>query len=278
MMRDEYCPRCGAVVRLEEKYCRQCGAPLWVEPVGNAAADASGWVPGTVPVTIEQLRQFCAYNEMPLDRMRFFVGEDCREARAFGIYRDGDQCVVYKNKSDGSRAVRYHGPDEAYAVNELYQKLLDECHKRDIWPDGKSEAQAQQAVQAKKHMRKAIVMMVLMVVLIVGFMLVTGIMDHRRHAHDGYYRFDDDGLYYLYGSSWYYDDPYYDWVLASQSPYDDYGDYYLGDDYDSEWGYSDFEKSDAWQDIRESERSSSHTSSDDYSSWDSGSTDWDSDW
>ena len=46
--------------------------------------------------------------------MRFFIGEDFREARAFGIYKAGEnRFVVYKNKSDGSRAVRYDGPDEA---------------------------------------------------------------------------------------------------------------------------------------------------------------------
>ena len=34
--------------------------------------------------------------------------------------------IVYKNKADGTRAVRYKGTDEAYAVNELYLKLKDE--------------------------------------------------------------------------------------------------------------------------------------------------------
>ena len=37
----------------------------------------------------------------------FFIGEDCREPKAYGIFQtdDGD-FVVYKNKADGVRAVR----------------------------------------------------------------------------------------------------------------------------------------------------------------------------
>ena len=144
------CPHCGALILPNEKFCGQCGAPLTgatdtagaantgeQTPANAAVAGSSGWQPGTRPRTIEQLQDFCAYNEMPLERMRFFVGEDYKEARAFGIYGEDRRFVVYKNRSDGSRVVRYDGPDEAYAVGELYDKLLDECHRRDIWPDGK---------------------------------------------------------------------------------------------------------------------------------------------
>ena len=56
----------------------------------------------------------------------FFIGIDYRQPRAFGIYQAGNEFIVYKNKADGTRAVRYQGTDEAYAVNELYLKLKDE--------------------------------------------------------------------------------------------------------------------------------------------------------
>ena len=75
---------------------------------------------------------------MPLDKMRFFPGEDRHEARCFGIYRDdsGDY-IVYKNKSDGSRAVRYKGKDEAKACQIFWDKLEDEIRirmkERDWW-------------------------------------------------------------------------------------------------------------------------------------------------
>ena len=57
---------------------------------------------------------------------RFFIGKDTRAPRAFGIYEANGEFIVYKNKSDGSRAIRYKGTDEAYAVNELYMRLKEE--------------------------------------------------------------------------------------------------------------------------------------------------------
>ena len=275
MAMNDRCPSCGAMVMPSENYCPQCGAPLNAVGAGSVRGVAPGtgsdWRPGTTPRTIEELRAFCAYNEMPLEKMRFFIGEDYRQPKAFGIYRDGDQVVVYKNKADGSRAVRYHGPDEAHGVDELYRKLLDECHARDIWPDGKPAGYDE---RRKRQKRARIIVVVAMVVVFIAVAVVVFWADSRLHTHDGYYRFQDDGLYYLYGNDWYYySDPYYDWV-AVQEPYEDYGDYYVGRTYDSDWGYSDFERSDAWESIHEE----SHTHSSDYDSWDSGGTDWSSDW
>ena len=124
------CPFCGAVVRSDEKTCPQCGGanPQYVSDSPRRIFQ---------PKTIAELQEYCAERGMPLQRMRFFIGENYREARAFGIYKAGDnRFVVYKNKADGSRAVRYDGPDEAFAVRELFEKLLSECHNRGIYPDG----------------------------------------------------------------------------------------------------------------------------------------------
>ena len=56
---------------------------------------------------------------------------DVLQPKAFGIYKDSDgNFVVYKNKGDGTRAERYRGKDEAYAVNEIYQKLRSEIQIR----------------------------------------------------------------------------------------------------------------------------------------------------
>lgn len=69
---------------------------------------------------------------MPLEKMRFFINEDRREPRCFGIYQDEytGHWVVYKNKADGSRAVRYSGPDEAYAAQEIWAKINSEIELR----------------------------------------------------------------------------------------------------------------------------------------------------
>ena len=111
------CDYCGNYIEDTDKNCPHCGAP-------NDRMQRSGT---KVPKTIEELKAFCAAHHLPLEQMRFFLGEDYRGPRAFGVYKDGEgNFVVYKNKSDGSRAIRYRGTDEAYAVNELYQKMKSE--------------------------------------------------------------------------------------------------------------------------------------------------------
>ena len=124
------CPACGGTVRTDEQNCPHCGEanPGYVKDSPRKIFQ---------PKTIEELKEYCAERGMPLLRMRFFIGENYKEARAFGIYKAGEnRYVVYKNKADGSRAVRYDGPDETYAVKELFSKLLSECHNRGIYPDG----------------------------------------------------------------------------------------------------------------------------------------------
>ena len=122
------CPYCGGTLRSDHKFCPSCGAenPHFVEDTPRRIVH---------PRTIAELKEYCAERGMPLLRMRFFIGEDYQQPRAFGIYQTGDRFVVYKNKDNGNRAVRYDGPDEAYAVNEIFQKLLVECHNRGIYPD-----------------------------------------------------------------------------------------------------------------------------------------------
>ena len=58
--------------------------------------------------SIEELKQKCAEKNMPLEKMRFFIGENRKEPKCFGVYLDEDtgNWIVYKNKADGTRAVR----------------------------------------------------------------------------------------------------------------------------------------------------------------------------
>ena len=123
------CQYCGGTVLSNEKNCPTCGAAnlLYVEDAPSVVL---------TPHTIKELAEYCAERNMPLHRMRFFIGENYQKPKAFGIYQNSaGEFVVYKNKADGSRSIRYIGHDEEYAVKELYLKLLDECHKRNIWPD-----------------------------------------------------------------------------------------------------------------------------------------------
>ena len=123
------CPYCGATVRSNQAVCPSCGSenPHFAEDTARVIIN---------PTTIEELKEYCAERNMPLLRMRFFIGEDYYGPRAFGIFKDGTgKVTVYKNKADGSRAVRYAGPDEKHAVQEIYHKLLEECRMRGINPD-----------------------------------------------------------------------------------------------------------------------------------------------
>ena len=261
------CSYCGATIRSTDQNCPHCGAP---NP--NYVAETPRQI--FLPRTIEELKEYCAERGMPLLRMRFFIGENFKEPRAFGIYKEGSDFIVYKNKANGQRAVRYKGPNEEYAVSELFQKLLQECHNRGIYPDGKpsdrysggSSSGGNRNVTLKK-------ILIFFTIFVFACGLIGGIVGAITHRHDGYYITNDHEVYYHYGSDWYTSDDYY-WYEVSDFPYDSYGDYYAGDDYESDWGVSDFKSSDIWYDMQES----SSSSSSDYDSWDSSDTDWDSDW
>jgi len=115
------CEFCGNFINDTDEICPSC----------NAANEHLVRAGSGVPKTIGELSSFCVAKGLPLEKMRFFIGSDCKEARAFGIFKDENgNFVVYKNKTDGSRMVRYSGKDEAYAVNEIYQKLRNEVVDR----------------------------------------------------------------------------------------------------------------------------------------------------
>ncbi|MBQ1489722.1 MAG: zinc ribbon domain-containing protein [Eubacterium sp.] len=116
------CDYCDNFLDDTMNFCPHCGAP--VPHVIRSASDRT-------PRTIEAMQAFCEERGIPAERMRFFIGRDYREPRAFGIYKDADgNFTVYKNKSDGTRLIRYHGPDEAFAVGEIFQKMLTEVRIR----------------------------------------------------------------------------------------------------------------------------------------------------
>lgn len=235
------------------------------------------------PKTIADLQQWYRDRNLPpYETTRFFIGEDHREPRAFGIYQDpgSGEFIVYKNKDDGSRAVRYHGKDEEYAVNELYQKLKDEIVHQKARSGYGSPSKNSSGSSGKKNTRSYITIAIAGVA-VAGYL--AGSVAAGRH--NGYYNYNNT-VYYNYDNNWYYYDDYYDdWyetgsydsgVSAIEQSYDDY---YVSSDWNSDIQASDWNNTEYYEETH----SSSSDSDSDYdwdsgSDWDSGGTDWSSDW
>lgn len=108
------CEYCGSYISDTDEFCSQCGA---VNPNFKRSTDGT-------PKTISELKVWYKEKNLPDKEVtRFFIGENYKGAKAFGIYEENGEYIVYKNKADGTRAIRYQGKDESYAVNEIYLKL-----------------------------------------------------------------------------------------------------------------------------------------------------------
>ena len=268
----KHCPFCNQIIEQNEQVCPHCGER------------------NKTPETIEELKSYCEKRGMPLSRMRFFIGENYEKPKAFGIYEDGGSYIVYKNKANGERATRYSGPDEAYAVRELFQKLLDECHIRDINPDGRpadeisrshiGTADGASPTARRKLKGKTIFLIVCAICFIAIICLFSTFNWTFRSYENGYYKLNNS-YYVKKGSHWYYGGSS-NWYSRNGSPSENV--VYLGADYDPEWNIIEFEQSETGKNYQAGQYSNSNNSSyndyssSDYSSWDSGDTDWDSDW
>lgn len=132
MASTQKCQYCGATISSEEKTCPSCGAP---NP--NYVEDTKRTV--FFPKTIAELQEYCAERGMPLLRMRFFIGENYKEPKAFGIYKDGDDFVVYKNKANGTDYDSDWGVSD-FKESSAYQSIV-ESHSSgssdyDSWDSG----------------------------------------------------------------------------------------------------------------------------------------------
>lgn len=219
------------------------------------------------PRTIEELRQwYVDHNLPPMDVTRFFIGIDTTDARAFGIYYDSeiDRFTVYKNKDDGSRAVRYCGPDEAMAVGILFDKL---CQEITVRKQGKKAASAEELRRARIRSR-------LILFGVIAILIAAAVLYITSHHKDGYYVVNGTP-YYCLNDSWYWYDGGY-WYPTYESYDWDWSDYYYGSYY-GDVAYS-FTDTKYYEDYVESQQSRDDYSWDSGDSWDSGSTDWGSDW
>lgn len=278
------CDYCGSFIEDTDETCPNCGGVN-----SHLMRSADG-----IPKTIEELKAFAAAKNLPLEQMRFFIGIDYKEPKAFGIYKDNDgNFIVYKNKGDGTRAERYRGKDEAYAVNEIYQKMKTEVQirrekngasrqNRPSRPAKKEETEFGAFLYYLKKLLRIVAPTLIAIVVGIVFLRFLDRIPDR-----GYYNYDG-GYYYYIDKNWYrYDDDAGYWYSTSV---DDelsrnYGSYYDGTHYENGYGYSDFEDTDYYSNYVEN--SSSYN--DDWDGdnggdwdyggdWDAGDTDWDTDW
>ena len=228
------------------------------------------------PKTIEELKQWYKEKNLPDENTtRFFIGKNYKKPRAFGIYQEEDtgNFIVYKNKGNGVRAIRYEGPDEAHAVNELYLKLKQEIANQKA-RIARQEAYKKQynSPEAKKARRKTGLKIGGIITLFIGAIIGLNILLPSR----GYYHYNNSYYYYQSGS-WYLYDDYYGWdrTSAPEELKKNHNDYY-DSSYYNYYGIDRFEDSSYYVEPSSSSDSDSSWSSSD--SWDSSSSDWDSDW
>ena len=118
---DRICDYCKCQFDDSLDKCPHCGAP------NDYVQRRIG-----IPKTIEELKIWCDKKNIdPAAQTKCFIGENVDYTDSYGVYKDqatGDY-IVYKNKHNGERSVKYRGKDESYAVNETYlnlkQLLLD---------------------------------------------------------------------------------------------------------------------------------------------------------
>lgn len=152
------CEFCGAFIDETAEKCPNCGA---VNVNYKRFTDVT-------PKTIEELKDWYFARKLPpMSVTRFFIGENVNEPRAFGIFKLGSEYIVYKNKANGQRAIRYQGTDEAYAVNEIYMKLKSEIL------DQKSRSISRKAASSKRKEPDA--PLVLSIAMIFGALVSIGV-------------------------------------------------------------------------------------------------------
>ena len=262
------CSFCGQYFDDSAEKCPNCGAP---NDHIHRTSDA-------VPKTIDELKAYCEQNGLTPERTRFFVGVDYKQPKAFGIYKDDTgEFVVYKNKANGERAVRYRGVDEAYAVNELYERLQDEILNQKAHHVERQKTKAVKSV--KRQQRNGLIQGILFglgAIVVIGTLLYP-----TRKFNNGYYHYNNTHYYSLDDNWYYYDDTSTDWFPASSVPDDlteNANEYYDSSYYDYNSNTTDFKDTDYYSDWEKSQSDNDSDSDWDSSDWDSDDTDWDSDW
>ena len=208
------CEYCGNYIMDTDEVCPNCGA-------ANAYHRRTA---SDTPRTIEELRDWYKARNLPPEEVtRFFVGKNIREPKAFGIYEEDGKFVVYKNKADGSRVIRYEGTDEAYAVNELYLRLKEEILNQKSHNAAMRTGKKGSRGKSKNFFgRHRFLLLLLISFLPVSFVFGSyGMYAYKESLKPQEYRYylDEDNTPYYHISSW-SSGRSYDWWIYNDSSKD----------------------------------------------------------
>lgn len=222
------CEYCDSYYDDDEEKCPYCGATN-----ENLNRTAKG-----EPRTIEELKEYCIRHNIPTDTMHVYIGENYTGPKAYGIYQDGENFIVYKNKADGSRAIRYDGMDESYAVNELYQKIreriINQAEKNPKFrKEDTSPYEYDDRPTRRFRRRRRSRNMWVFIILLLAFLALAMSSGRPRFTYT-------ESGYEFYWDTYDYDDYDYD------NDYDDYG--YDDNDWDDDWDDYDYD----WDDYDDS--------------------------
>lgn len=214
------CEYCGNYISDLDPICPVCGA---------RNKDHKRTSDGT-PKTIEELKSwYIARNLPPEETTRFFIGKNIKEPKAFGIYEENGTFIVYKNKANGQRAIRYQGTDEAYAVNELYLRLKEEIlNQKNINVNKKRGTTRTNSYSKRKskHLLSTLIFIIMLNVFLVNFLAPALVMFNLadKPSSMDYYLSNDGTAYYNEG----YNNGVYEWWIYDK----DSGEWNLYETYD----------------------------------------------
>ena len=269
------CSRCGNFIDETAERCPSCGAfNENMKRTGNG-----------VPTTIDELKRWYVDHNLPDEEItRFFIGKNYNGPKAIGIYKDdfsGD-IVVYKNKDDGSRKVRYQGRDEAYAVNEIYLKLKEEINlqkAKNMQVHSESRlSQTTYKSRKRGNITKGFIIFVIFIAIAsIGTLAYVQSKSPSNIVYEANEVATTQGTTNNNSND---DSNAWSWMLFNSDtsyPNSSYNDYDSSRDYSDSWSSSDY--SDSWSSTDYFDSWSSNDNSDSWSSsTDWSSSDWDSTW
>lgn len=151
------------------------------------------------PKTIDELQQWYWERNLPPEEItRFFIGKDIKEPKAFGIYQNKyGEFVVYKNKANGERAIRYQGDNEAFAVKEFLNRLKQEIKNQ-------KSRNSNHGVTISHKKGKWIILSIFLGIFVVTAFIILAVIFTSAGDQNAYYSYKNSFYYYDNNNQWHF--------------------------------------------------------------------------